>query len=373
MDITLLQSSQTLQKFFPSNIYALFIATTQLIYTPETDPGTIVKRESQCDELQQIAFWAIFSSCCILIALMGQTHDNPKAGGSIYDINKCFHWKYYSCNNVIHIIASLVSFVALVLCGHDASICIGLDPKTTQYIPAITAFVFSLVWQAIFPTQPIWFYGSTEKKKTSCKSDSELELIRVLDDWSLKTADVSSKKLQYIQKDEVPGMKLTKQPDTSSESDTEQDELDLKPKKIDPSQNWIAFYATFPKYHCAAYNSLQAIILADQENWGRIVLLILYGLQSVLIIIQHIMNKSEDWSHRQDILMAVAIWLNFTAITIFQHDTAEYLFGGVGCFSNVIPVALPMLVCFIVTEFGTPKCLKRYAEDLASTNDKIQC
>jgi len=70
----------------------------------------------------------------------------------------------------------------------------------------------------------------------------------------------------------------------------------------------------------------------------------------------------------QDVLMGVAVWLNFTAITIFQHDTAEYIFGGLGCFSNVIPVAVPMLICFVVTEFGTQKCLKRYSDDLASSN-----
>jgi len=134
-----------------------------------------------------------------------------------------------------------------------------------------------------------------------------------------------------------------------------------------PSQNWIAFYASFPKYHCAAYNSLQAIILGRPKEWGRIVLLTLYALQSVAIIVHHVMKRSKDWSHSQDILMGVAIWLNFSAITIFQHQTSEYLFGGVGCLSNVIPVAVPMLVCFIVTMFGTSKCLKRYANDLAST------
>jgi len=173
MSITTFQSSELLRKYFPGCIYALFIATTQVIYEPD---DAIVKPEAHCEELQLIAFWMIFSICCILIAIMGQTHQNSQGGASLYNINKCCQWKFYSCTNVIHIIAALVSFVALALCGHDASICIGLNPKDTQYVPVITAVVVSMIWQALCPTQPKWFERNTEKQKSSSKSTARVDL-----------------------------------------------------------------------------------------------------------------------------------------------------------------------------------------------------
>merc|ERR1719320_1416157 len=107
------------------------------------------------------------------------------------------------------------------------------------------------------------------------------------------------------------------------------------------------------------------MMLADQTDWGKVVLWILYAVQSVMIVVHHFHRRKSDWQVANDVLMGMAIWLNFSAITIFQHDTAEFLFGGIGCFSNVIPVGVPMLICFLVTEFGTAKCLQRYVAELS--------
>jgi len=76
---------------------------------------------------------------------MGQTQELSKDADPRYNINKCFHWKFYSWNSVIHVIAALIAFVALALGSHDNSICIGLDPNDTQLIPAITAAIFTFV------------------------------------------------------------------------------------------------------------------------------------------------------------------------------------------------------------------------------------
>jgi len=275
MSSTIFQSSDMLRQYFPAGIYAIFIATTQVIYEPADVHSVEPIPVAHCGELQLIAFWLILGICCILIAIMGRTHENTKVGGSSYDISKCFHWKFYSWDNVIHIIAALISFVALALCGHDASICLGFDPKDTQSIPVIAAAVFSLVWQALCPTQPKWFDLNTPK----VTSHSGSKIVSGHEESRSNSSRVPQQENQWV----------TYLPNTVN-----QENLNVKLKQSDPSQNWIAFYATFPKYHCAAFNSIQAIILANQREWGKVVLLGLYILQSVLIIIQHAKNRSKD-------------------------------------------------------------------------------
>jgi len=297
---------------------------------------------------------------------MGQTQVDSKGEDSGYNINKCFHWKFYSWGTVIHIIAALVAFVALVLGSHDSSICIGLDPNNTQHIPVLTAAVFSFVWQAICPTQPKWFERSGNKNNPLNINVANVELSQIWSDAGNEPEESPEPEQKCIVTGNMSLLTM-KNESLSIPEEADPEEVITQFEQTNPSQNWIAFYASFPKYHCAAYNSLQALILPREKESGRIVLLSLYILQSVAIIVHHVIKRSKDWSHCQDFLMGVAIWLNFTAITIFQHQTAEYLFGGVGCLSNVIPVAVPMLVCFIVSEFGTSKCLKRYSDDLAST------
>merc|ERR1719334_3005739 len=122
---------------------------TQLIYTPVSDTTILVVEEIHCDELQHAVFWTVFTICCMLIVIMGHTHEESENEGSSYDFNKCFQLKHYNCHNIIQTIAALVSFSAIVLAGHSASQCIGLDPKQTKYIPVLTAAAFSFFWQTI--------------------------------------------------------------------------------------------------------------------------------------------------------------------------------------------------------------------------------
>jgi len=159
---------------------------------------------------------------------------------------------------------------------------------------------------------------------------------------------------------------LSKLPDNSLELEKRgsQESLPEEPKQTDSSSNWMVFYATFPKYHCTLFNSIQVMMLAEQTDWGKVVLWSLYLLESILIITQHVFRRKSDWNLGPDVMMGIAIWMNFSAITIFQHATSEFLFGGIGCFANVIPVAVPMLICFSVTEFGTTQCLQRYVVEL---------
>jgi len=292
MSSTTFQPTEMLRKYFPGCVYALFIATTQVIYEPADEYAVVLIPIAHCGKLQQTAFWLIFTICCILIAVMGQTHENTKGGGSFYDINKCFHWKFYSWDNVIHIIAALISFVALALCGHDASICLGIDPKDTQYIPAITAVVFSLVWQALCPTQPKWF----EQNKAKFNSPSGSSLGSDVEDSFCDSLKVQEEdwKQQHIEMKSSSNALQENQSVTSVQKIVDHENFNVKLKQSGSSQNWTAFYATFPRYHCAAFNSLQAMILADPKEWGRMVLVGLYILQSVLIIIRHTENRSKD-------------------------------------------------------------------------------
>jgi len=147
----------------------------------------------------------------------------------------------------------------------------------------------------------------------------------------------------------------------------DEENLSVDLEQEDPSKNWAACYATFPRYNCVAFNTFQAMILAERSEWGRMVLIGLYIFQSILIIIHQMEKRSKSCFLFQDVLIGVFIWLNFTAITIFQHETAEYILGGVGCFSNLIPLAVPMLSFYVMAEFATGECLKRYSDDYASS------
>jgi len=361
------QQTEMLRKYFPGCVYALFIAATQVIYEPLDEPNGNEPTTAHCTDLELIAFWLIFSVCCTLIVTMGQTHENSKGGGSFYNIKKCFHWKFYSFNKLIHIIAALISFAALALCGHDASICIGRDPKDTRYVPMITATIFLLFWQCWSPGMPKWkwFKRNTAKLKAPTKSKPELDP----EDSSCNSSkilevDLKQKHIEMktCSEEELEDLSFTSLPDIFDE---EYSNVDIK--EVDPSKNWAACYATFPRYHFVAFNAFQAIILAEQREWGRMVLLGIFIVQTILIIIHQMENRSKSCFLYQDVLIGAATWLNFIAITIFQCDTAEYILGGVGCFSKVIPVAVPMLIFFVTAEFSTVKCLARYSEDLASS------
>jgi len=361
------QPNEMLRKYFPGCVYALFIAATQVIYEPVDEPECDEPTTAHCTDLQLIVFWLIFSICCILIVTMGQTHENSRGGGSFYNINKCFHWKFYSFNKLIHIIAALISFVALALCRHDASICIGRDPKDTRYVPMITATIFLLFWQCWRPgmLKWKWFKRNTAKLKPPTGSRPELEPEDSFRDSSkILEEDLKQNHIEMktCSEAELEDQSLASLPDIFDE-----EYLNVELEQVDPSKNWAACYATFPRYHCVAFNAFQAIMLAEQREWGKMVLLGIFIVQTVLIIIHQMENRSKNCLLYQDVLIGTAIWLNFTAITIFQHDTAEYILGGVGCFSKVIPVAVPMLIFFVTAEFGTEKCLARYSEDLASS------
>lgn len=129
---------------------------------------------------------------------------------------------------MLHSVAALIAFSALALCGHDASTCIGLDPTDTQYIPIITAAVFTMLWQTLCSDEPGWFVADAQ----------------------------------------AAGGKLSKSPDNSVELEIKspQESSPVEPKQKDSSSNWMVFYATFPKYHCTMFNSIQVMMLAEQTE-----------------------------------------------------------------------------------------------------------
>jgi len=355
------QSTEMLRKYFPGCVYALFIATTQVIYEPddEYEPDHELT-SAHCSDLQLIVFWLTFTICCTLIVTMGQTHENSKRGGSYYNISKCFHWKFYSFNKVIHIVGALISFAALALCGHDASICIGLDPKDTRYVPIITTTVFLFLWQGWCPTMPKCFKRHIPKVKSPNGNKPQCHDQNNFGDSSKTYED--DMKQKHIEMKTCSDTELEDQSVISLTKRLDEENFSVELKQEDPSKNWAACYATFPRYNCVAFNTFQAMILTERSEWGRMVLLGLYIIQSLLIIIQQMENRSKSCFLFQDVLIGVLIWLNFTAITIFQHDTAEYILGGVGCFSNLIPFAVPMLNFYVMAEFATGECLMRYSE-----------
>jgi len=151
--------------------------------------------------------------------------------------------------------------------------------------------VFSLVWQALCPAQPKWFEQNTAKVTSPSGSNLGADLEDSFCD-SLKGQEEDWKQT-HIEMKSSHAMQEN-QSVTSLPKIVDQENLNVKLKQSDPSQNWTAFYATFPRYHCAAFNSLQAMILADPKEWGRMVLVGLYIFQSILIIIHHTENRSKD-------------------------------------------------------------------------------